>query len=305
MMEVTKLYIPYFKKHNFKNMMTKDIYVSMRELIDHNPDNTHALCEVISYLQHYIFSANVHVFEDEYTYEQIYISKQKAALEAAKLSKKLIAMQYVARLGYITTAQNYLMGKDFKNALFYYERLLEIERDLDKDFDYGRCARIVHNICQVYLLMGENEKAQKIRNKNDYFFQEEKNRNRRIIRDHPELTNRVEADYISLNTCSSLSSIYYDTTLNGYYHMDSDILSAILEDASRNKEEKNIDICEKLFIRDNNGNIELFEDDSIFGLEMITVFENTTENLTTESVTINTHKTNEKKYRGIWKFFRS
>ena len=139
-------------------------------------------------------------------------------------------------------AQNYLVLGYWKNALYYYEKMLKQPGVMDVSYDPSHYAgeleqaiKIIHNMCIILVCNDEVEKAKEIMNKYNYILELEKIRTNRLISNNPHLREGFEKEWNKLSDIYDKQYIYFDLTLNWGHSIEGDgMLYAIYLDCINN-----------------------------------------------------------------------
>ena len=218
-------------------------YQKLRMELLHNPNDIRSIGHIVSILQDYIYDANSYKYEDEYSAEELFMNKRNALLEVLLVSQGIRQNTYL-HLEYLSImAQSYYMLGDWNNALKYYEEMLLQPGVLDVEYsesyyagELELAAKIVHNICLIYVCSEKYHEASDTKKKYSFIFDLEMQRTQRLIMNNPHLKEGFEKEWDQLTDFSENKYFYFDDLLHFGFISGDGMLLAVYKDALSNQE---------------------------------------------------------------------
>lgn len=237
-----------------------ETYCLCEKELRNNPTNLRAIGSLVEYLQHYVF--------DEYgDYEEELInSKITAATLTLQIIEGIKNNKYLYPEYLLIVAQNKFIIGDIWGASKCYEILLKQPTVLDlswakkKEHYAGEqedAAKIIHNLCVCYELLGLKEKSKKIKEKYKYVFELEFLRHKRLAENNPSLRDSFEKEYNELNGKSDTTFYLGDLVSSPFFEYKHNMLEAIYEDAKENKSACDVKLFGKLQVEESGCDLVL------------------------------------------------
>ena len=138
---------------SFLPLGCEELFLKAKTLLLENEEDVKNIGHMISVLQDYIFDSNLWKLKDSYSMEEIYENKRKASIYVIQVAQGLKNNEMLYLMYLSVLAQNYLVLGYWKNALYYYEKMLKQPGVMDVSYDPSHYAgeleqaiKIIHNI---------------------------------------------------------------------------------------------------------------------------------------------------------------
>lgn len=200
---------------------TLETYRKMNRVLSKYPLNLKAIDNVVGVLQDYIYGENTED-HDEHSAEEFFANKHDAAKKVMQTIAGIEHNRYLFPEYLSIMAQSSFIAGNWGDAVSYYERLLNqpgiLNVEYSEDYYSGEletAAKIVHNICLIYLLSRQVQQALKIRQKYEYIFALQEKwtkqliRHASIIRDS-DMVEAFQQEFDQLNELYLMETFYYD-----------------------------------------------------------------------------------------------
>lgn len=254
-------------------------YKKMVRRLKENPEDIVAVGDVAIFLLGYIFTVAVSTYEGEHTAEKVFENKRQAAQVVLDVIKPLKGHPYLGMVYLAMCAETYFFIGKWNTALEYYNEILHAPGVLDAEYDPSHyigqlelAAKVIHNECSMYALVGENDNARSLMQQYNYIFQLEKQRAERIAKNNPQLEDDFNEAYNILCDFSA-GCIYFPNKFADTYFPCGDLLKAINMDCISNGKPEIVDFDEILHCaRSGHGvmiNDSMFEEDRIAKISSI------------------------------------
>ena len=232
------------------NQLNLKTYLQLTYNLAYEPESLTHIGHIIEFLQYYVFNISRQELSNVITDEEFNKNKFDAIVNTILAAEKFKSMPLLYPEYLSIVAQNYFLLGCWNISLEYYEKMLRLPGVLF-DVDYSRsyytgelevAAKIIHNMCIIYVCMNETGKAKDTMKRYKYVFDLEFQRTLRLMRNNPQLQNRFEEESERLNDVFDKKWFYFDLRVCELFFSGESILSAIYSDAKRNNESCEIDL---------------------------------------------------------------
>lgn len=171
--------------------------------------------------------------------------KRETGIEVCRMMESLLEHKFLRGIAHIISAQNYFVSNNIEKAIWCYEKTISFPETIPYDeslmgigFPYIEglkpLTQIVHNLCVLYLISGNREKADNLQHKFRYAYELEKQRHDQFVQNHPDLAFHANREFEMLFDFPKIESLYINDTLISGVLTGVSMLSAIVSDADRN-----------------------------------------------------------------------
>jgi hypothetical protein len=243
-------------------------YKTLTDRLNRSPRDISNIGHMVSFLQDYVFSANLYEWSGRFSDDWISNNKQDAARKTIEVisgikSESYLHMDYLAIM-----AQNHLITGDWKATMKCYEQMLAEPGILNVQITPGLyagelelAAKLIHNISTLYYCAFHIRESVEYKRKYQHVFDYEHQRYQRLMRNNPSLSDGFTEEWDLLNGRDK-KCIFCDFTLKWGYGITGDgMLSAIQKDCVRNREPNRVKLDEHLMVYGPDyGVVTLFDD---------------------------------------------
>jgi len=256
---------------NFSPLGFEELYRSTCSRLSADPSSISNTGHMISLLHDHIYSN--HSWRYNVSQGTLFDNKRDALRKVIKASQAIRSDKYLHPMFLSVSAQSYFMLGYWKTAIRYYEEFLnqpgiitEIESKVLYAGELESAARIIHNICLISHLAGDDNLANEYRTRYEYVFKLERYRIDRIISNNKHLEEAFEKKWESLSSVSSVKDFFFDLDLKwGHEPTGDGMLVAIRKDCVNNCEacKPTFDEAKEIRIM-NDGAIAVMDDETAY-----------------------------------------
>ena len=233
-------FAPLIPKHQY-TLLKLDTYLQLVYNLAYDSKSLKNIGDMVSFLQEYVLGTRRDEFSNGVTDDEFNKSKFNAIIKTILVAENIQSIHFLYPEYLSLMAQNYFLSGLWNISLGYYEKMLRLPGVLF-DVDYSRsyytgeletAARIIHNICVIYVCMNETAKAKDTMKQYKYIFDLEFQRTLRLMRNNPQLQNNFEEESERLNDVFDKIWFYFDLQLRSPIVYTGSLLDAILSDCQR------------------------------------------------------------------------
>lgn len=182
-----------------------DEYAALLEQYTDNPDDIEAFGNLVGFLDEYIFSAAGYRYEEEH---QMAYFDSKLPLAKRLIDFLMDQDERLTPLLFPEIAQCFfvlgdweLAARTYETALLAQRTLLEVKDPIDRTMmETDALLRLVHNLCLIYHLQGQDTASRLLKAEYRAYFNEEAELVSDVIANHPDLPKeKMIADFTELD----------------------------------------------------------------------------------------------------------